>query len=112
MGRIVALIAALCLALPAWSQTQQPIPCTPTTIGTSAAPIVFRANAPPTQYVHIVNPNASGSLWINAAGGTAAVAASGSEPMLAQGNSVTLPPIMGISIIGSTSNLAVTCFYN
>ena len=117
MRRLLAALAALvALSCGAHAQVTAPTQCGPVSIGVVAAPIVYPVSgghgpSVPNHYVMIVNPNAAGSLWINATGGTAAAATAGSFPLVGQGNSVVLPGVKPISIIGSAGGMAVTCLY-
>lgn len=120
--RLAAALLALCLASPALAQTGAPSQCGPASVGTAAAAIVFPASGAhgklaPTKYLFISNPNASGTLWVNAQpGGTAAANTAGSIPLAALGGWVEwsqpqeAPPVT-VSIIGSASSMAVTCNY-
>jgi len=87
-------------------------------VGATAAAITFpgsgaTGNRAPTQFVFIVNPSATATLWVNAVGGTAVAAAAGSIPLLAQGNSVVLsaPAPSNISIIATAGSTPYTCWY-
>lgn len=100
------LLAALVVCGAALAQNQ-PTDCSGT-VGATAANIAFRAA--PQSYVFITNPSASASLWISL-NGTAAANASGSFPLLATGNGVTLPPMPTVSIIASAGSTPYTCSF-
>lgn len=109
----LACAYGLALAMPG-----QPSDCSGT-VGVTAAPVVFPkagAKGPPlpSQWVFIVNPSATATLWISIApGGTAAANAAGSFPLLGAGNSVTLsdPAPVGISIIATAGSTPYTCAF-
>lgn len=106
MRALLLLLAALAACGPAWAQNQ-PTDCSGT-VGATAANITFRAA--PQNYVFIANPSAGASLWVSL-NGTAAANASGSFPLLATGNSVTLPPLPTVSIIASAGATPYTCAF-
>jgi len=78
------------------------------TAETTAANITFRH--PPASFITIVNPSASATLWVSATG-TAAANSAESFPLVATGNSATLPPQPTVSIIASAASTPYTCFF-
>lgn len=112
---VVAAWLAACA--PALAQVGQATQCGPTTATSTAQNIVYPSSGghgptSPQSYVTIINTGTTTSIWVNATGQPAVVndTSTGSFPLVGQGNSVTLPPMPGISVIASSTE-AMACFY-
>jgi len=115
--------AALLAAIPASAQpVAAPAQCGPTAVGTSPVAVTFPAAGTtgppsPTQYLTVVNPSSTATLWISSTT-TAAVNGAGSIPLQTNGSTgatwtalLGVPPPQTLSIVASAPGTPFTCNY-